>query len=330
MRHLRRPVSFAYRTHFNQAYGLREWAVRIHGRLNHTWLGTSPTGKVLLGKDDWMFLGGRSYADGYRFLYPFAAAELHQWRDRLLDRYEVCRSIDARYYFTVSPDKATIYPEFWPDSYAKLNPGSCLSQLADFLVDDARISLIDVRQALRDGKAGDRLYHKTDSHWNQLGAFIAYRVIIERVRREFPEIEPLRLAEAAAQHESGSAGDLARMIGLRFVLTEDRVSPRLASRPEPTMKDGSPLDLAVLNIRDGSQRRHTVCRTGEVDRAVVFHDSFGYQLIPYLAYHFKEAHFMGTGRLFDEKEIRALRPSVVIDQLVERRLAEGAQVTVNK
>ena len=39
---------------------------------------------------------------------------------------------------------------------------------------------------------------------------------------------------------------------------------------------------------------------------------------------------MGTGKLFDEREIRALRPSVVIDQLVERRLAEGAQVTVNK
>ena len=37
--------------------------------------------------------------------------------------------------------------------------------------------MLDLRPALREAKAKEQVYYKTDTHWNWRGAFAAYRVI---------------------------------------------------------------------------------------------------------------------------------------------------------
>ncbi len=44
-------------------------------------------------------------------------------------------------------------------------------------------AFIDLRPALREAKAHERVYYKTDSHWNYNGAMAGYDVIMREVQR---------------------------------------------------------------------------------------------------------------------------------------------------
>ena len=88
--------------------------------------------------------------------------------------------------------------------------------------------------AARRPRRGERLYHLTDTHWNERGAFVAYQQIIEAVRAQDAagagRLAAQRLRSPSAHDVPGM--DLARMMGLTHVLREDdlRLVPRRPRR----------------------------------------------------------------------------------------------------
>jgi hypothetical protein len=83
------------------------------------------------------------------------------------------------------------------------------------------------------------------------------------------------------------------------------------------LADGSPLELERMDVR-GSERFVTK-GNGEIPSAIVLRDSFGEALIPFLAAHVGNATWLWTYD-FPAAEIERERPSLVIEELVERKL----------
>jgi len=78
-------------------------------------------------------------------------------------------------------NKHSIYPEHLPGSLRPVSEKRRLDQLLDYMGARSDVRLIDVRPALLEAKKEKRVYHWTDSHWNDLGAYHAYRAVMERL-----------------------------------------------------------------------------------------------------------------------------------------------------
>ena len=117
--------------------------------------------------------------------------------------------------FAIAPDKETLYPEYMPEK-----SGAVRCDLhADLrrALDGKRVKTVDLRAPLEAGKAKERVYFKTDSHWNDAGGWRVARALLEgscASRSACPKLPEPSLSMKT------TSGDLAGLMGLAAVLTE--------------------------------------------------------------------------------------------------------------
>lgn len=214
-------------------------------------------------------------------------------------------------FVVVAPNKQSIYPEYLLGDRA-LPASTRLDDLLHRLDPSVSGMVIDPRPELRAAKvaSGPRLYKKTDTHWNQLGAFHAYRKIVQALERahrvSWPDLASLAHYDVVVQRYEG--GDLA----VRMLFSPWRFSDRdviLRLRPEmPTVSSA---------IVAGGGRMIT--NTQGQGRLVLEGDSFAPPLADFLARHFATVLAPETGR-FDGEVIARHRPDVFLLEVAERNL----------
>jgi len=298
---------------FSDHFAFRARFVRWFGETRYFWLGVSPSVSVALGGDSWLFYADDFSLDDYANDRPLSDFEQENWRESVVRLRDWLQKQGTAYVLTFAPDKYVLYPEEFPESVRKLGPISRMDQLYTALA-DTRV-VVDTRPALRQAKAGERLYYLTDTHWNDRGAFAAYQQIIGAVNaqnRLVPPAWPRSDFDAVSREVEGK--DLAGMIGLTHVLHEDELAlvprrPRLARVVDPAGRDPRvPTDRLVTEIPGST-----------LPRAVVFRDSFTGALVPFLSEHFSRAVYIWQND-FDSNAVRKEHPDVVIQEIVGRHL----------
>jgi len=298
---------------FSDHFAFRARLVQWFGETRYFWLGVSPSDRVVLGKDFWLFYADDFSLDDYANDRPFSEFDEANWRESVVRARDWLAEKRIAYVFTIAPDKHVIYPEEFPESIRRVGPMSRLDQLYAAL-SDTRV-VVDLRPALNHAKAAERIYHRTDTHWNDLGAFASYQQIVEAIRAQAPGVPPAwPRSDFDAVSIQTDGKDLAGMIGLTHVLYEDDLTlapkrPRLARVVEPVGRDPrAPADRVVTEIPGSS-----------LPRAVIFRDSFAGALIPFLSEHFSRAVYVWQND-FDSNLIRAEHADVVIQEIVGRHL----------
>src|SRR5204862_8316357 len=95
-----------------------------------------------------------------------------------------------------------------------------------------------------------RLYHCTDTHWNDSGAFVAYRAVIERVKAWFPDLRSLTESDLTRRRVVTPGGDLARSCGLALERREPQTQLELGPGVEPArLEDGKPVTFERMDVR---------------------------------------------------------------------------------
>ncbi len=304
-------VSFPRRfeRYWNDSFAFRWYLIRAHS-LAMLALGMSPSPKALVGQDGYLFYAAEQSVDYFRGVKPFDAAGVARWREDLENRRRWLAERGIRYLVVVAPDKETIYPEFMPPALRPVRAESRLDQLLTDLRLHSKVEVVDLRSALLRAKADERVYHKTDTHWNDAGALVASREILNWLRRWFPEIgtEP---PPGSLQTRMAAGGDLARMLALEDRLPEMRIEwvPSSPKRAHVIADDpvDSP-DITVMGCTD--------CRG---PRVVMNQDSFNTNLAPFLADHFSRLVRVDGSRL-NHALIEREKPALVIQEFVERAL----------
>jgi len=299
------------RWYFTERYGLKDTLMFLHGVLMVKVLGTSASSAVLLGKSDWLFLASERVLDYQRGAEPLSAATLEDWVDTLERRQTWLADQGIDYAFVVAPNTHTIYPEFLPTHLAK--PGiTRLDQLVQASRLAPQVRLIDLRPALLRHKAEARLYFKTDTHWGPIGAWFATQEIAARLSLPLVQGSLLPLSNHPLR-----GGDLARLLGLQLSTVEVEQWPA-QTPPELTSEAGRPLTSWQLTDVMAADRLVVKCAQGK-GTALIFRDSFGEALIPWLSGAFEKTIWIRSYE-FSEELVRSERPDVVIEQVVERKL----------
>jgi hypothetical protein len=308
---------------FNDRFAFRGRLVRGYNRLLHGLFHVSPSDRIVIGRQGWLYLGRGNYfnneMDYYRSIRPFTLPELQRFKATLEERRDWLARRGIRYLFVPAPNKSSIYPEYLPAAINRVHARSRLDQLLDYLRRRSDVEFLDLRPELLRRKAGERLYHKTDSHWNDLGGYWAYREIAERLRRFFPALRPLPPGELVVGRRAGPGGDLARLLDLQqdvlretYITARPRVPiPLRTGKPTPGFRPRAPWVKLVASE----------CPAGEVASAVMVRDSFAHQLMPFLSRHFRRIVYVWDWELHVFPDVIAKeKPSVVIDQMAERSL----------
>ncbi|MFQ5466131.1 MAG: hypothetical protein ACE5EI_09405 [Thermodesulfobacteriota bacterium] len=174
-------------------FPFRGLLIRIKNRIDYSIFNTSPSPKVILGRDGWLFT---RYGLDHYFRDSCADREKMRRLARALNRLErVLEASGRRLVFVVAPNKSTIYPEHVGISRPS-NP--CGKSDYDLLLEAFREypvrGFVRLDDLLIRAKGKSRVYYRTDSHWNLTGAIIASRAILEKIapdrwKRYFPEME---------------------------------------------------------------------------------------------------------------------------------------------
>ena len=292
--------------YYRDRFGLRSKLIRWHAVAMYRTLGISPSDKVLAGRDGWFYYADDYSLEDYRSLQPFREEELAQWKRVLEERQDWLAQRGAKLLLVLSCDKFVIYPEYLPTAIHRAPRPYRMEELAEYLQNNSRVPVVSLKPALLAAKASDRLYHRTDTHWNDRGAFIGYREILTRIGQQPLAYDPVE--------KTTEGWDLARMMGLNDIIHEEdrQLQPRAPrhakvveiDRPDPTWNVGR----VALEVNNSA-----------LPRLVLFRDSFGSALVPFLAEHFRRSVFLWQYH-FDPQVIEKEKPDWVILLITSRRM----------
>jgi hypothetical protein len=296
--------------------GFRDWLIRGRGYLMIEWLGVSPSERLIVGKQGWLFLGHQRAIEQYRGVAHFTPQELEHWKRVLAERRDWLAERGIEYLVVFVPNKHSVYPEFMPDNLPRVGEESQLSELLRYLGDHSDLPVLDLRPALARAKRAQRIYHKTDTHWNDIGAYAAYRAILARLSAKLPGLEHAPPTPVRFRRVTTPGMGLAELVGLGDVYAEERLvltpeSPRAA------------IPAGQRAAYEARVRKQLPMALGTSDpslpRALMFRDSFANALVPYLSESFDRILYVWERNL-DPRIVEKDEPDVVIQQIVERFL----------
>ena len=179
--------------------------------------------QVLLGKNDWLFykteLDGHPIWD-YMGINHFSEEELAKMAANLTqmrDYFENEREID--FYLIALPNKEMIYEENMPDTIARVNEVSRADQVAEYIWNNTDLTYIYPKQQLLDAKQNHQIYYQTDTHWNQIGAFIGMQEILKEAYGTYADVDSVSFRIDSQSF----AGDLATIGGVADKYAKDTV-----------------------------------------------------------------------------------------------------------
>lgn len=283
--------------YYNDNFALRDILVRFNSEFRYQVFNTSPVSRVVLGENGWLFYNEDNNIESYRNVKLYSKTEL----DSLYEKHEsIAKKLADRgiiYVFVVAPNNQSIYFENLPNwTKQKINSISRYEQVIERMGQSKHILVIDLKKVLLEEKLSHRLYYNTDTHWNDLGAYIAYREIMNSVYRRTGDREFLPIPSTDLSLSSDSAhpsGDLADMIGL----------------------SGGVIETGGMKVQIRSDFKSS-------KKWVVFHDSFFTAMKPFLGSRFEFSfvgHWAGwSPEVIEKYSVGATR--IVLYERVERTL----------
>lgn len=300
----------AIERYVSDQFGLRDALTSIYGFLMYYALRSAPRDSVLIGEDGWLYYSGKAseYAmDDYRGLIQLSDTYLQNAAGYLQTRKNRLTEQGIRYIFVLAPDKQSIYPEFVPSRLNVVSTYRRIDQFLAYMRAHTDVEFVDLRAPLLEAKAsGTQVFFRTDTHWNTPGAYAAYQAITRALG--LPASVGWRPVPIL------HTGDLGKLMGLPP--TEMTV---YYEKPDACAKEGSP-ELAV-SLPYWIESHNFTC-TAANGRALIFYDSFLDRMQVFLAENFGQTTFAKARYAPEIAEplIGLVQPTVVIEEIVERRL----------
>jgi alginate O-acetyltransferase complex protein AlgJ len=300
--------------HFGFRKRLVRWSLQWKSRLFHDESGH----KVIVGKNGWLYTGELQMVDHFIGAARFSDAEMEAWRKLLEQRRDWLAARGIKYLFVVAPDKQDIYPENLPDWLRNAAPAgrkTKLDQFLEYMNAHSTVAIADLRPALLAAKPDAPLYLINDVHWNALGCFIGAQEMARALRRQLPELPPLRMDDFTWTKQPTTGGDMAAYLGTDPPETNSFAFQLKAGRPMPRVQSLAPVDT-VWN-------RHVFQTLAENEagpeiRAVFFQDSFGVPWIRFFGQCFRRALFVQERNEFNAQTITDNHPQIVVNEMLER------------
>lgn len=280
-------------------FALRQEYITANAALEAAVFRESASEDVILGKDGWLFY--RSTLDDYQGLNLLSDREIWSAAHCLSMIQSYAQSRGISFLFTVAPNKNTLYPQFMPDAVTRSDAPGNLKRLEQALAQQG-VNYLDLCGAFRAEDAV--LYHRLDSHWNNLGAALAHDAIMEKLGIAYVP----RYRQEQFTEEASHDGDLYRMLYPAGTQKDIQQQPAFAWEFTYQRPIRSPEDQTILTASDN-----------QPGKLLMFRDSFGNTLHPFMAESFGEACF-SRAMPYTLSMLDTEQPDTLVIEIVERNI----------
>ncbi len=284
---------------YGKNFGFRTYLIEAENSLYETVFGECPSADVIIGKEGYLFYG--ETLDDYRGRGLMTDSEIKETADFLKEAQDFCQSRGVKFLFTVAPNKNSLYPEVMPYYYIEGKEESNADRLKTAL-SERGVNYLDLFEVFE--KEDGVLYHKLDSHWDNRGAALAYENIMKALGLEYTDYSQIEYSE-----EYNFDGDLYAMV---HPLGTEKDKNRLYSREftyeytQAVREDNSNNSIVTENpLKKGS--------------IIMYRDSFGNSLLPFIAEDFGRGHFLKT-KPYELNLIDEERADVFVIEIAERNI----------
>jgi hypothetical protein len=310
--------------HFNAAVDsnskLRDFLIRAKHDFQYKYLGEKRFPIVLGGKDGWLYYTGERNMDDYQNAFPISEDELMQIYVNLegLNRRLAARG--KLLLVVIAPSRETIYPEWLPSGTQKVGDNDRLDALMAYMEQyGGKTRIIDMREVLWEAKKDHPLlYFKTDTHWNQYGAFFAYQEICKTIQAS-PGYEDFICKgwDDYTIEYIPYSGDMVKLMPTN--LTIEEMVPNFVPKFESFVVQDPPLPYERDRIEWVTTEIIPAIEAPNPYKLVSWRDSFSMDLIPFIREDFQEAVYEWNFHYNHELRVKE-DPDIVIIQVVERYL----------
>lgn len=309
---------------FNDHFAFRGAITGLYNRLTAS-SGVEVINNVAVGEDGWLFYTADGSLEDMKREIHYTDEELARICTAQQKAKDYLQSQGISYYLMICPDKHTVYPEYLPESLQGYKGESRFDGLLAALTEQTDVPVIDTRRAVTDEKANHTVFFKTDTHWNEYGAFVGYAQLIARIAEDYPNVRILARDDCTVtENPAWQEGDMAEFIGQADALVDTEVLftvnesslVRVETKYPETSEDPE-RDIIQLVNPDHP----------ELPSAVVFRDSFCRMLYPMLADSFSKVTFVWSTSVLDYV-VQGEQPDLVIMEYVERYAGQAVNGVV--
>ncbi len=308
--------------YYNKRVGLRNEALDAYVLLNDKLFSLMDHPTFMYGKNHYVFFDLDYYIADYQHLNLNEewAEEYAGWMQRFSD---LAHTHGAAFYYTLIPDKKTVYEEYFPSGYNKLGSVSRTDQLLNAL-SKTDVTYVYVLDWLLEAKKTEPVANqKYDAgHWNQNGAFAYAQKLIELLRETHPEIPRLEKAEfdismQLQKYLPNSEFPINELVPVYTRITTKSVNESKWLRENASFRIEKPEPVHYVN------EEHP-----ELPKLLILHDSYLNGEAKLFLDHFSEVTLIHRDNVKGPHDYEAylelLRPDIVIFENPERSLQRFA------
>ena len=272
----------------------------LHGRL----LETSTADGVIQGKNGWLYY--KDSLDDYLGQDLLSDRSLFNIAHMLSMTQQALEEKGVNFLFTIAPNKNSLYGDNMP-YYDKLKVSDQTNRenLESWLKTE-KVAYADLYQTLME--EDEVLYHARDSHWNNKGAALAADVLMDTLGKDHDSYE----GESYTVRRDYT-GDLDTML-----------YPLASTADDEIYYDKETTYATVEEIQSNFDPRITTVNPVKEGSLVMYRDSFGNALLPYMADAYANAYF-SRGIPYQLMDVETHSADTVIIERAERFLPEMSQ-----
>lgn len=272
----------------------------LHGRL----LETSTADGVIQGKNGWLYY--KDSLDDYLGQDLLSDRSLFNIAHMLSMTQQALEEKGVNFLFTIAPNKNSLYGDNMP-YYDKLKVSDQTNRenLESWLKTE-KVAYADLYQALME--ENEVLYHARDSHWNNKGAALAADVLMDALGKDHDSYEGENYTV-----RRDYTGDLDTML-----------YPLASTADDEIYYDKETTYATVEEIQSNFDPRITTVNPVKEGSLVMYRDSFGNALLPYMADAYANAYF-SRGIPYQLMDVETHSADTVIIERAERFLPEMSQ-----
>ncbi len=302
-----------YENYYNDHLPFKNQAVKLQANIDYRIFKSTDSKKVILGKEGWLFyrsaeieaLADEKPIDDYQGINKYTESDKQIILDNLTTVDKFLEERDIEFSILICPNKENVYSEYLPEGIRKVDETSKVEDLITFLNDNTTIGVIYPYDEIMSCKDDYLLYYKYDTHWNELGGFVAAQEIREYYQGKKNEITEFEIVKSSSEPPR----DLAGMLNMNGYFNDD-VKYVISG-----YKDDVGINL--IEYSDDGVSHVFNSNASDKRRVLVIRDSYGEALMPHISKDFENVIYVHRNG-FDQGFIDVYQPDIVIYQVVER------------
>lgn len=294
-------------TYVSEHFAFRGELVAADSMIKYQLFRTPGDDQVVIGKEGWLFFGDTLADYGG---VTMTDSEIDQIASKMAEVCDYIESQGRQPLFVIVPNKNQIYPEYMSMRFGSRAQQNNLTLLQERL-QQGGVPYVDAYHILLEGKVQDEMYLHEDTHWNNTGA----RLVLNEIYAAYGLADRYELA--GYQVEESHSPDLYAIL---FPGQEH-------FEPQRVYDDGKEYGFIGRMHSVDDMMIRTTAEEGNGKSILVYRDSFGRALIPYMGGTFDSVTF-NRSTPYDLSLVESTECDYVLIEIVERNLADLGQIQI--